>query len=294
MNRIPSTRNPTRTLLTYSSKVFPAAAASSKVGGYLGSKAGILLDLYDTLILIGYTHYTNRYKNVNCNCKQFIFRGVLDVMANCNNFVLGLVAGIGAGVVVGLAIRGGAKEKETSSRDDAPPQNAEEGAIAEADKVPFDLRRTTLVVDDIDISLQFYQDVLGMVTIYDSCIIDPRDAKTIEASTRWRRLVFLRANNSYIGVLGLLQYIKPEQPKSPRVEKPLQNGSVVLLFNYQDDVRQRITQAGKVPGARVIDDATETSYPGYDGKSVIRVIRSMLLDPDGNGVEINQVLGGLR
>ena len=132
-----------------------------------------------------------------------------------------------------------------------------------------------------------------MSVTYDQIIIDPRDAKSIEESTRWRRLVFLQANNSYIGVLGLLQYMKPEQPKSKRVEKPLQNGSAVLLFNFVDDVRPRIEKAGKVAGARVHDQPVETSYPGYDGKSKIRVLRSVVLDPDGFAVECNQLLSKL-
>ena len=172
----------------------------------------------------------------------------------------------------------------------APPSSAREGAVAPEDELPIDLRRTTLVVDDIDISLQFYRDAIGMAVIYDNIIIDPRNATTIEESTRWRRLVFLRAINSYVGVLGLLQYMKPAQPKSPHVEKPLQNGSVVLLFNSVDDPRPKIEKALQVPGARLHDPLVETSYPGYDGKSVVRVLRSFLIDPDGFGIELNQLL----
>ena len=110
-------------------------------------------------------------------------------------------------------------------------QSAREGTISPEEEVPIDLRRTTLVVDDINNSLKFYHGALGMKIIYDKIIKDPRDAASIEESTRWRRLVFLQANNSYIGVLGLLQYIKPAQPKSPPCDKPMQNGTAVLLFN---------------------------------------------------------------
>ena len=140
------------------------------------------------------------------------------------------------------------KKKSKMAEKRKLPNSAAEGAVPVDEEVPIDLRRTTLVVDDIDNSLLFYRDAIGMKVIYDKIIIDPRDAKTMEESTRWRRLVFLQANNSFIGVLGLLQYMKPEQPKSKKVEKPMQNGTAVLLFNSKDDVRPKIEKAGKVQG----------------------------------------------
>ena len=191
---------------------------------------------------------------------------------------------------VGAALLLGNSSGSSSAGSAARANSARDGAVPPDAEIPMDLRRTTLVVDDIDNSLKFYSDALGMTKIYDKIIKDPRDAKNIEESTRWRRLVFLQANNSYVGVLGLLQYIKPDQPKSKRVETPMQNGSAVLLFNSVDDVRPKIEKAGKVPGARVHDSPVETSYPGYDGKSTIRVIRSVVMDPDGFAVECNQLL----
>ena len=198
-------------------------------------------------------------------------------------FLAGALTGAGAALLwTRMAAHGGGGGGRASS--------AREGAVAPEAEVPTDLRRTTLVVDDIDNSLKFYRDALGMSVIYDQVIIDPRDAKTMKEATRWRRLVFLQANNSYIGVLGLLQYMKPAQAKSPQVEKPMQNGSAVLLFNSVDDVRPKIEKAGQVPGARVHDPAVEVTYPGYDGKSKIRVVRSVVMDPDGFAVECNQLL----
>ena len=78
--------------------------------------------------------------------------------------------------------------------------------VPEADRVPIDLRRTTLVVRDIDNSLALYRDVLGMKVIYDNRIRTPRDAETDAEADRASRLVFLRANDNFIGVLGLLPF----------------------------------------------------------------------------------------
>jgi hypothetical protein len=77
-------------------------------------------------------------------------------------------------------------------------------------RVPLDLRRTTLVVRDMEASLAFYR-AIGLVPIYDNVIRTPRDALTDEAAERSLRLVFLRANDDYIGILGLMEYSKPER-----------------------------------------------------------------------------------
>ena len=55
--------------------------------------------------------------------------------------------------------------------------------MPEAQRIPVDLRRTTLVVRDIDRSLPLYRDALGLTVIYD---------QVIGGTTR---LVLLRAND---------------------------------------------------------------------------------------------------
>ena len=70
--------------------------------------------------------------------------------------------------------------------------------------MPIDLRRTTLVVRDIDDSLAFYRDALGLEVIYDNVIRTPRDAASDAEAERASRLVFLRANDDFVGIVGLL------------------------------------------------------------------------------------------
>ena len=48
------------------------------------------------------------------------------------------------------------------------PATASAQRVAEADQVPLDFRRTTLVVRDIDASLAFYRDALGLAVTYDN------------------------------------------------------------------------------------------------------------------------------
>lgn len=164
--------------------------------------------------------------------------------------------------------------------------------VADENRVPLDLRRTTLIVSDIDKSLAFYRDALGMVVTYDNMVNTPRDA-SIEDAERARRLVFLRANDDYIGVLGLLQYLKPVKEAVDVAEKAFEPGTTVMVFNHAD-VRGAFERARLVEGAKVLYEPTETSYPSYDGKSKIHVLVSVLQDPDGFTLEVNEVLSDLQ
>lgn len=164
--------------------------------------------------------------------------------------------------------------------------------VAEADRVPLDLRRTTLVVRDVDRSLALYHDALGMTITYDNMIRTPREAETDEASEISRRLTFLQANDDFVGVLGLLEYRKPrkEQPVSDLAFEP---GTIVLVFNV-NDLDERWDDVVAVPGVEVLNEPRETAYPSYDGKSTIQVRVSVIRDPDGFIVELNQLLSELR
>ncbi len=161
--------------------------------------------------------------------------------------------------------------------------------VAIEDRVPIDLRRTTLIVRDIERSLAFYRDALGLKVIYDHHIRTPRDARSDDEASQARRLVFLRANDDYVGIIGLLQYTKPFKPAPHQGDEPLSTGSVVLLFNAHD-LDATFADARAVRGVRVLTEPTRVEYPSYDGSGTIPVMVSHLTDPDGFVVELNQLL----
>ena len=165
--------------------------------------------------------------------------------------------------------------------------------VVEEDRVPIDLRRTTLVVQDIETSLAFYRDALGLEVIYDNLIRNPRDAETDEDANSSLRLVFLRANDDYVGIVGLLQFRKPERPAPEEPSAPFSTGSIVLLFNAID-LDTTFAKASAVPGVRVLNEPRLTEYPSYDGDGTISVNVSVLTDPDGFVVELNQLLEDLH
>ena len=165
--------------------------------------------------------------------------------------------------------------------------------VADEERVPLDLRRTTLVVADMENSLMFYRDALGMEVTYDNMILTPNDAKTAEEAEIARRLVFLRANDDFIGVLGLLEYQKPRKPVVDLEGAAFHTGTTVLVFNIEN-LESAFEAASQVKGATVLSDPREVTYPSYDGSTTLRVIVSAMQDPDGFTVELNKLLDALR
>ena len=173
----------------------------------------------------------------------------------------------------------------------AQPEKAAQAAAGEASAQanPLDLRRTTLVVRDIETSLAFYRDALGMAVEYDQELTSPGLTTRHEADGENRsRLVLLKANNDYIGMLGLWQFL--DQTEKDRAEPDAADftpGEIVLLFNSRT-LAETFPRAAAVPGVRVIGEPKLRKYPSPAGD--IEVMVSMLVDPDGHTVELNQLI----
>jgi catechol 2,3-dioxygenase-like lactoylglutathione lyase family enzyme len=149
--------------------------------------------------------------------------------------------------------------------------------VPEAERIPVDLRRTTLVVRDIDRSLPLYRDALGLKVIYD---------QVIGGTTR---LVLLRANDDFVGVLGLMQRLNlTETVPAPEFRKA-QPGDPILVFNLQDlETRfERISAAPhRVSGSRW------QRHPGAVQRRLGRRRQFHRAQPDhGNFIELNRILG---
>ena len=191
----------------------------------------------------------------------------------------------------------GNSEPGTASPDPgAQPADVVEGAVPATSEAPdpLTLRRQTLIVRDIEKSLRLYRDAIGMEVIYDQIIRRPHRTEDREQEIR---LVFLKANNDFIGVLGLVDY-EAGDPEHPVHAKPVRKegftpGNSVLLFNTTE-LDERWPRIEAVEGVEIIGGPTYTEYPSYDGTSVIRVMVTRFYDPDGFLVEFNQPLDPIR
>ena len=160
--------------------------------------------------------------------------------------------------------------------------------VPENERVPIDVRRTTLLVRDIDKSLPLYRDALGLKVVYDQKIGGSTEKDgTVKPPTV--RLVLLRANDTFIGVLGLMQRLNVTTPIAAAENKKPQAGQMIMVINAKD-LEERFPKIAKVPGVTVATAPERIDYPGPNG-SVIPVLFSAVYDPDGFFIEVNKLMG---
>jgi catechol 2,3-dioxygenase-like lactoylglutathione lyase family enzyme len=164
---------------------------------------------------------------------------------------------------------------------------APEPPAERSERLPIDLRRTTLIVRDIDRSLALYRDAMGMTVAYDQILTSPRLERAGGDGVNRSRLVLLRANNGFIGMLGLWQFLDGPESPPPQPRPAFAPGEIVLLFNAED-LEVRFPRVVATPGVTVISPPTPRTYPSANGD--IEVIVSMFTDPDGHIVELNRLV----
>ncbi|MEZ5513418.1 MAG: VOC family protein [Steroidobacteraceae bacterium] len=160
--------------------------------------------------------------------------------------------------------------------------------VPEANRIPVDVRRTTLVVRDIEKSLPLYRDALGLQVIYDELVGGGTDADG-KAKQPTVRLVLLRANDTFIGVLGLMQRLNIPPPPAPQFAKAMP-GQPIIVMNVAD-LDQRFATIEATPHVTVDTRPVTIEYPAPGGAGKIPVLFSAVWDADGNYIELNKLLG---
>lgn len=161
--------------------------------------------------------------------------------------------------------------------------------VTEPDINPLDFRRTSLIVKDIEKSLALYRDALGMRVVYDQELTSPGLDMRYGADGQNRsRLVLMQANNSFIGMLGLWQFLdQTSKDKAMHDGVDFTPGEIIMVFNTTT-LDQTFPLAEVAPGVKVIKEPSERRYPSEAGEIVVMV--SMLSDNDGHILELNQML----
>lgn len=162
------------------------------------------------------------------------------------------------------------------------------GVDAPTERLPTDVRRTTIIVRDIENSLKLYRDVIGLEINYDTTVTTSGVALPAGEPGATARLVLLNANDPWVGWIGLMEWVDPAIPVGD-YPKRMGPGDVVIILNT-DDVEGRCEAAKAVPGITFTAEARLQVYPGRDGGPDIRVMGCNFFDPDGILIELNQIL----
>ncbi|MBO6687857.1 MAG: VOC family protein [Henriciella sp.] len=191
-------------------------------------------------------------------------------------WISGLMA---LGLATGCAMQAQAPV-ETSTTVAAPS--------AEDQKLPTDLRRVSLIVDDIDESLKLYRDVLEFEVNYDTEVTMSGVALPAGEPGAKARLVLISSNDSWVGWIGLLQWTDPPLERNYAPER-MGIGDAILVFNTEK-VDEHCDAAAQLPGIKVTAEAGNTTYPARGDGDPIVVRTCYLFDRDGYFMELNKVL----
>jgi len=174
--------------------------------------------------------------------------------------------------------------------DDAAsePGNSVAAPDAQAQKFPTDLRRVSLIVDDIDESLKLYRDVLEFEVNYDAEVTMSGVALPAGEPGARARLVLISSNDSWVGWIGLLQWTDPPLDRNFAPER-MSIGDAILVFNTEK-VDEHCEAAAKLSGIKVSAEAGNTTYPARGDGEPIVVRTCYLFDRDGYFMELNKVL----
>ena len=146
------------------------------------------------------------------------------------------------------------------------------------------VRRTTLIVHDIDASIRFYRDVLGFeVWLENRGVVRETSLPSEAPLGAPSRFAIMKGRHPWVGMIGLLQYGEPRSgPKLPRKLVP---GDAVLMIetNQLAAIHQRMQKAGTL-----IHKPPETNEVSGAGGARWNATFLFAWDPDGHMLEINQ------
>ncbi len=149
------------------------------------------------------------------------------------------------------------------------------------------IKRTTLIVRDIEASRRWYEYVLGMKTWMDTDFTLSGTGLAAGKAGDKTHLVILQAEDPTIGMIGLLQWVDPPLPAPDEIPKTVSYGNPTFVV-ASDDVGQVHERAVEL-GTHVHASPHEWSVRGQNGKMKYFLGLS-LFDPDGYFYECNQLL----
>jgi catechol 2,3-dioxygenase-like lactoylglutathione lyase family enzyme len=147
------------------------------------------------------------------------------------------------------------------------------------------LRRTTLIVSDVQVSLRFYTEIFGFAVWYDSEIRVGGEVLPAGAPRALTRVVILKAEDPRVGMIGLMQYLDPPLEAPPQLAPRMGVGDIVFVMETDDlpGVYARLRENG----ARIHCPPLDWEVPNPADGPAIKLTTLSFFDPDGYFIEVN-------
>lgn len=149
------------------------------------------------------------------------------------------------------------------------------------------VRRTTLIVRDAELAAHWYETVFGMTRWMDTPFTLSGNQLAAGAKGDRTRLIILKCEHDFIGMIGLLQWVDP--PIDAPAERPTRIAFGAPIFVVQaQDCRATVERARSL-GSRVHCEPLDWTVTGVDGRPM-EMVGASLFDLDGYFFEVNERL----
>lgn len=148
------------------------------------------------------------------------------------------------------------------------------------------IKRTTLMVRDMERALEFYRDVLGGKVWFDRPFTLDGGGLPIGKKGDKLRLCIIQFEHNQIGMIGLMEFLDPVMP-APEVTYDLSYGRPVFVVVPED--AQAIYDRAIARGFKTRGEPKAWSTTGAKGETK-HFLSTFLWDGDGHFFECNQVI----
>ena len=150
------------------------------------------------------------------------------------------------------------------------------------------VRRTTLMVRDAARAAAWYEHVFGMTRWMDTPFTLSGNQLAAGAKGDQTRLILMKAEHDFIGMIGLLQWLDP--PMAAPTEVPTRIAFGAPIFVVQAEDCAATVARARTLGSRIHCEPLDWTVTGADGQP-IDMIGASLFDLDGYFFEVNQRRG---
>ena len=136
------------------------------------------------------------------------------------------------------------------------------------------ITRISLFVSDLEASLNFYRDLLGLAVVADKQVGGPGAARLMNLDDCQMRVAYLQSEGHEFGMIGLFEMQEPELPVAPTLPQPAMLGRAVVGFATPDaaELARRLRSAGVEFLVEPVD---------YSNPALGDFVEMLVADPDG-------------
>lgn len=149
------------------------------------------------------------------------------------------------------------------------------------------VKRVSIFCRDLDRSLAFYRDLLGMKQIEDKTVSGAAVGKLVNLPAATMRIVYLQADPRFdAGLIGLFAVLEPKLPDAPRpTQGQIHAGQMSFVFGTEhgDEIHAALVKSG----ATFLTPPMPYTKPKDDAYMKAGIYTEMIVyDPDGHMVSI--------